>query len=114
MPEVKADLSLSRPGPGEGRAAGPLVGFLARVRPKVEELLRAYRLPAATTEEIVAATLQTLVWKWEMVRDREAWLLAVLDRKCRLAAADLETTGPHGESRQAQAPGANPPGVNPT
>lgn len=71
--------------PREGRVAGPFAGFLVRVRPRVEELLARHRLPAAEAEAILRSTLQVLVWKWESVRDREAWLMAVMERKCRLA-----------------------------
>lgn len=73
--------------PKQGRTAGPLAGFLARVRPQVEELLVRYRIPASAAEEILQATLQVLVWKWESVRNREAWLMAVMERKCRLVVA---------------------------
>lgn len=74
-------------GPLGGRAAGPLLDFLASAGPKAESLLASYRLPPAVTEEILAETLQALVWKWETVRDREAWLLAVLEGRCRAASS---------------------------
>lgn len=86
--------------PREGRVAGPLVGFLQRIRPGVEEMLARYQIPAAEAEEILRTTLQVLAWKWESVRDREAWLMAVMERKCRLAAVD----------RSKRAVGASTPG----
>lgn len=78
--------------PGEGRTAGPLAGFLERVRPQVEELLVRYRVPASAAEEILQTTLQVLVWKWESVHNREAWLMAVMERKCRLVVAAGEAS----------------------
>jgi hypothetical protein len=32
-------------------------------------------------------TLRVLVWKWEAIRNREAYLTAVLERKCRAFAS---------------------------
>jgi len=71
---------------GGGRFAGPLVDFLYAVQPKAEDLFRRHCLDTAQAEEILTATVQVLVWKWETVRNREAWLLAILDRKCRLVS----------------------------
>jgi hypothetical protein len=71
---------------GSGRSARPLADFLEGVRPKVERILRQYPLSTGQAEEILATTVYTLVWKWETVRNRESWLLAVLARKCRLVS----------------------------
>ena len=72
------------------KLSGPLVEFLYAVQPKAEELFRRYEIDVAQAEEVLTATIQVLVWKWETVRNREAWLLAVLDRKCRLLASATE------------------------
>lgn len=65
------------------RAGGrPLGEFLTRVRPKIKRLLARYHIPELAAEQVLRETLQVLVWKWETVKNREAWLLAVLERKC--------------------------------
>jgi hypothetical protein len=81
VPASRGDL----PRPLPYRASGPLAEFLHRVGPKAERLLTSYRLGPAQAEKILSETLQVLVWKWEAVRDREAWLLAVLEGRCRSA-----------------------------
>lgn len=77
---------------GEPRAAGPLAEFLEGIQPEVQQLILAYGLEPSEAEEILRGTLRTLVWKWESVRDRETWLLAVLARRCQQASA-LRTMG---------------------
>lgn len=70
-------------------AGSPFTRFLREVRPRVEEILDRSGLPAEQAEDLLSETLRVLVWKWETVRNREAWLLAVLERKCcALAAPD--------------------------
>lgn len=73
--------------PRDRRSAEPLAQFLEGVQAQVESLMRAHGLEAAEAEEILRATVRTLVWKWESVRDRESWLLAVLARRCQQASA---------------------------
>ncbi len=70
----------------EGKAEGPFVEFLRTVQPKATRLMESYCLAPEATSSIFHDTLETLVWKWETVRDRESWLLAVLQRKCELLA----------------------------
>lgn len=72
---------------GEPRPAGPLAEFLNGIQAEVEELILAYALEPSEAEEILRGALRTLVWKWESVRDRESWLLAVLARRCQQASA---------------------------
>jgi hypothetical protein len=86
MSEPRLDSRTIVTPPGRGRVAAPLAEFLHHAWPKVEEILTRYRLPEQLAEEILRSTLQILVWKWESVRNREAWLLAVVERKCRVAA----------------------------
>lgn len=87
-------LSAAHPADRSQRPAGPLVDFLRSVQPKVEEVLARHEVPEGQAEEILRSTLQILVWKWESVRNREAWLLAVLERKCSLLAAAPLATEP--------------------
>lgn len=69
------------------RESSPLPEFLRVVRPKAELILSKYLLAAPVAEEVLHGTLQTLVWKWESVRDREQWLLAVLEGRCRVISS---------------------------
>ena len=90
MPSVPPAAPSPPPRGGAGRplaerASGPLLDFLASVGPKADRLLASYRIEAAQAEAILLETLQVLVWKWETVRNREAWLLAVLEGRCRAA-----------------------------
>jgi hypothetical protein len=88
VPAVRTAPVSPAPLPGfstsQGKAAMPLVDFLIAVRPKAEALLRGFGLTTAELEEILASTLQVLAWRWETVRDRETWLLAMLERRCKL------------------------------
>jgi hypothetical protein len=83
------------------RAAGPLSDFLASAGPKAERLLASFQLSASVAQEILSATLQVLVWKWETVRDREAWLLAVLEGRCRAAVSGPTSPAPQAAERRS-------------
>ncbi len=62
--------------------SSPLVAFLLAVRPRAESMLRSFALTPAEADEALGSTLQILAWRWETVRDREAWLFAMLERRC--------------------------------
>lgn len=81
----KLSLDLSS---GGHRPSGPLVDLLYAVQPKAEGLFRQYEIDVSDAEDILTTAIQVLVWKWETVRNREAWLLAVLERKCSLLVGD--------------------------
>lgn len=61
--------------------------LLRTAGPKAERLVSLYRLAPEAAEAVLRDTVETLVWKWETVRDREAWLLAVLQRKCEILSS---------------------------
>lgn len=69
------------------KAESPLAELLRTAGPKAEGLFSLYRLAPQVVEALLRDTVETLVWKWETVRDREAWLLAVLQRKCEILSA---------------------------
>jgi hypothetical protein len=61
---------------------GPLEVLLRELRPSIEDLFVLHEIPVPTAERLLRETLQTLAWKWESVRNRRAWVLAILERKC--------------------------------
>lgn len=69
------------------RSTGPLAEFLESIQAEAQKVILAYGLEPAEAEEILGSALRTLVWKWESVRDRQSWLLAVLARRCQQASA---------------------------
>lgn len=85
MSGIYAALARGRSAAG-GKAESPFVEFLRTVQPKATRLMEGYSLAPETASSVFHDTLETLVWKWETVRDRETWLLAVLQRKCELLA----------------------------
>jgi len=62
----------------------PLEGFLYRTRPRIKALFTYYRIPEQDTEDILQQALLALVYRYEKVRDPEAWLLGTLRNKCML------------------------------
>ncbi len=66
----------------EERTVGPLATLLRELRPSIEDLFLLHKVPAKVAERLLRETLQALAWKWEAVRNRQAWLLAILERKC--------------------------------
>ena len=58
--------------------------FLREMQPKLLGILRRSRIPPEDAEDILQETLLTLVYKWQEVRNPEAWLIGVLRKKCLL------------------------------
>lgn len=77
----------ARPTP-EAPTSHRLTEFLLQVRPRVDQLLEAHGVAGEEAVALLETTVHVLVWKWESIRNREAWLLAVLERKCRLRIED--------------------------
>jgi hypothetical protein len=75
------------------RAESPFAEFLRTVGPKAQRLIGRYRLAPDAAEAVLRDTVETLVWKWETVRDRETWLLAVLQRKCEVLSSSSNIQG---------------------
>ena len=72
------------------RTIGPLEKLLCDLRPEIEDLFVLHSVPPEVAERILRETLQALAWKWEAVRNRQAWLLAILERKCACLADGTE------------------------
>jgi hypothetical protein len=72
------------------RTLGPLEVLLRELRPSIEDLFVLHEIPVTSAERLLRETLQTLAWKWESVRNRRAWVLAILERKCTSYHQDSE------------------------
>lgn len=58
--------------------------FLSRARPRLKALFAHYKIPVQDTEDILQQALLALLYRYEGVRDAEAWLLGTLRNKCLL------------------------------
>lgn len=67
---------------GRRRAVSPLDKLLCAVRPDLKDLFLLHGVSSVVAERLVAETLRALSWKWDEVRNRQDWLLTILDRKC--------------------------------
>jgi RNA polymerase sigma factor (sigma-70 family) len=56
--------------------------LVRQVRPRLKILLARYRIPLQDTEDLLQTTLLQLVYQWDRIRDREAWLMGTLKRQC--------------------------------
>ena len=92
MPKTQAARESGKSVAGR-RAESPFAEFLRTVGPKAERLIGRYRLAPDAAEAVLRDTVETLVWKWETVRDRETWLLAVLQRKCEVLSSSSTLQG---------------------
>jgi RNA polymerase sigma factor (sigma-70 family) len=61
-----------------------LEDFLSKVRPRLKALFAHYKIPVQDTEDILQQALLALLYRYEGVRDPEAWLLGTLRNKCLL------------------------------
>ncbi len=52
------------------------------MRPKLKAILYRHRIPVEDTEDLIQETLLTLVRRRLEIRDPEAWVIAVLKKKC--------------------------------
>ena len=71
-------------------ASSPLLRLLRSSQHGLETIFRDHGVSPEAAEIVLREVLRTLVWKWETVRNREAWLLAVTDRRC----ASISTSPP--------------------
>jgi len=65
-------------------ALSSLEGFLSQVRPRLKVLFAYYKIPSQDTEDILQQALLALLYRYDGVRDPEAWLLGTLRNKCLL------------------------------
>jgi RNA polymerase sigma factor (sigma-70 family) len=61
-----------------------LEGFLSDMRPRLKILFAHHRIPPQDTEDILQQALLALLYRYERVRDPEAWLVGTLRNKCLL------------------------------
>ena len=68
--------------PRSRRAFSPLDKLLCELRPDLKDLFRAHDVAPHVAERLLDETLRSLSWKWDEVRNRQAWLMTILKRKC--------------------------------
>lgn len=60
----------------------PIEELLDRLRPQATRLLARHRIPHEDAEDLLQETLFALVFKWDAVRNPEAWFLSTLRSRC--------------------------------
>jgi RNA polymerase sigma factor (sigma-70 family) len=60
-----------------------VAAVLEQVRPQPARTFKAYRIPAAGSEDLVQAALLALVTSWAQIRDPAAWLVGAVRLQCR-------------------------------
>lgn len=63
-------------------AERPFEALLERLRPQATRVLTRNRIPREDAEDILQETLFALVFKWDSLRNPEAWLLSTLRNRC--------------------------------
>lgn len=56
--------------------------FLKEVEPRLKRILAMYRIPSEDAEDVLQQALLALLYRWERVRDPEAWLFGTVKRHC--------------------------------
>ncbi len=56
--------------------------LLLQVQPKLTQILGRYRIPAQDADDVLQETFLTLIHKWDVVRNPEAWLVVTLRNRC--------------------------------
>lgn len=74
--------------PRDSERSVELQRLLRRLRPRILEVLRSHRVPEEKAGEIVHDTFIALAVRWNRVGNREAWLLATLEARCRALSGD--------------------------
>ncbi|MFP3941346.1 MAG: hypothetical protein ACLF0P_13675 [Thermoanaerobaculia bacterium] len=84
------------PGPFEPEARE----LVERLRPRLARTCREHGLSAEETEEVVYEAVAFLLHRWHGIREREGWLLGVVDEICaaRVAAAAQSEDGAEEEA----------------
>ncbi len=65
-------------------AERPADAFLLQQHPRLLRELARFQIPREDAEDLLQETLVALVFKWESVRDPEAWLFSTLRNRCKL------------------------------
>jgi RNA polymerase sigma factor (sigma-70 family) len=58
--------------------------FLERQRSRLKALIAHYHVPTEDIEDILQQALLALVYRWDTVRDPEAWLVGTIRNRCLL------------------------------
>lgn len=65
-----------------GPTEAPVDSLLRRLRPEITKILTRQAIPGSDAEDLLQEALVALVYKWDAVRNPEAWLLATLQSRC--------------------------------
>src|ERR1700719_3566091 len=60
----------------------PLDQLLRRLRPRLQQVLSRYRVPAHDAEDLVQEALVATIQKWKEIQDPEAWIVVTLRNRC--------------------------------
>ena len=60
----------------------PLEPLLRRLHPRLRRELVRYGIPLEDAEDLLQETLMALVFKWDSIRNPEAWLFSTLRNRC--------------------------------
>ena len=56
--------------------------LLEKVKPTLRQILGRYQIPLEDADDVLQDTMLTLLYKWDQVRNPEAWLIGTLRRRC--------------------------------
>jgi RNA polymerase sigma factor (sigma-70 family) len=68
----------------------PVEALLQRLRPEIAEVFSDQAIPSSDAEDLLQETLYALVFKWEGIRNPEAWLLSTLKNRCSIYRRNRE------------------------
>lgn len=69
--------------PETGRASKPPLDELLReIRPKLYRLVRSFGIPEEDSEDLIQNTLLALVFRWDQVRNPDAWVVGTVKKNC--------------------------------
>lgn len=66
----------------EAYADRPFEALLLRLRPEMTRILKDQAIPPEDAEDLLQETFFALVFKWDGIRNPEAWLLSTLRNRC--------------------------------
>lgn len=67
---------------GEAARLDEIGEVARRMRPRMQRVIRSFRVPDEDAEDLVQQTLMALVDCWGEVRDPEAWIIGAVRKKC--------------------------------
>lgn len=60
----------------------PLDELLREIRPKLYRLVRGFGIPEEDSEDLIQNTLLALVFRWDQVRNPDAWVVGTVKKNC--------------------------------